>query len=68
MKWEQIADRREPYASYLVRIWLMRTVSGEEALALEVQSVQSGEAWHFENLETTLAFLRGRAIEIAGQA
>ncbi len=51
------------YTSFLIRFWLIQRPSGEEELAIEVQSVQSGERLRFENFEAAVAFLRAQANE-----
>lgn len=50
------------YASYLVRLW---QVAGEgqatrkSGWRAEVESIQSGESWRFDDLDTLVAFFAG---------
>ena len=54
----------EPYASFLVRIWIERKEDEQGALIAEVQSVQSGETWRFADIKDVNAFLSERVREL----
>ena len=53
------------YASYLVRLWLEdedKLPADRAIWHAEVESIQSGESWHFTDAATLVEFLQQRVL------
>lgn len=60
------------YFSFIVRIWRERSLERPEIIATdwqgEVERIQTGECWRFENVDELLVFLRRQAEDAEGPA
>lgn len=56
------------YWSYLLRLWRDKEAIEIPAWHGEIESIQSGQRWEFDNLETFIGFLQSQGfIELANE-
>ncbi len=54
------------YASFLMRLWIEEHTGEDENMPvwqIEIVSIQTGQTWRFDNLETLPGFLKELAVK-----